>query len=220
MTIHRSFSALAYSMEEFTTESFMVLAPIVVPNVSRRAAHTARALKAVELFSRLLAIPCAAERHSLFSMSIAAQIATMQISACKNLLEDYALVIGRDRLRLTIGFLNTMGDFWPLGKKMAQEVKAIARSALVGGQDTVQANTDGEVDVMRNEPLWNIQPSSQVDIYSAIVLPMDSGMAASGYTSAAPLLNHFSNPSEMSSSMPCDGTLQNSYDIQSDQNDI
>jgi hypothetical protein len=148
MTIHRSFSVLAYSMEEFTTESFMVLAPIVVPNVSRRAAHTAGALKAVELFSRLLAIPCAAERHSLFSMSIAAQIATMQISACKNLLEDYALVIGRDRLRLTIGFLNTMGDFWPLGKKMAQEVKAIARSALVGGQDTVQANTDGEVDVM------------------------------------------------------------------------
>jgi hypothetical protein len=60
-------------MEEFTTESFMVLAPIVVPNVSRRAAHTARALKAVELFTRLLAIPCAAERHSLFSMSIAAQ---------------------------------------------------------------------------------------------------------------------------------------------------
>lgn len=131
MTSHRPFSALAFMPEEFTTKSFMVLYPISVPlSTSKRAAHTARALKGLEAYTRLIAIPGTQEHHSPFAMCIAAQMATAQISACKHLLDDRAFIIGRDRLRLTIGFLNAMGAFWPSGREMAREVKAIARTVL------------------------------------------------------------------------------------------
>jgi hypothetical protein len=186
MTIHRPFSALAYSPEEFATESFVVLTPIVVSSISRRAAHTARALKALETYIKLLAIPSAIEKHSPFSMCVVAQMVTTQISACKNLLEDHALSIGRDRLRLGIGYLNTMGSFWPLGKKMAREVKSIARASLSNTQTTTQTNVATEIEIARDDVLWPIDPSPQIDIYAGTVLPIDWNIMSMGYTSSAP----------------------------------
>lgn len=185
MTIHRPFSALAYSKEEFTTESFMVLVPFVAMGMKRRAAHTARALKALDIYTRLLAIPGTVERHSVFSMSIAAQMATTQISACKNLLQDHAFTIGRDRLRLTIGFLNTMGNFWPLGRNMAKEVKAIARAAFSSVPETIQVDADAEIDFARDDLVWPVDPLAQIDIYAGAELPVDWNVVGSGYNSSS-----------------------------------
>ena len=127
-------------------------------------------------------------------MSVAAQFATLQISACKNLLEDRALAIGRDRLRLMIGFLNTLGTYWPLGKRMAKEVKAIARAAFSTAQGETQVDANAEIDLARDEIVWPIDASTEIDIYAGTVLPMDWNTLSSGYTSSISSNYNFPNP--------------------------
>ncbi|KAJ4341667.1 hypothetical protein N0V87_001682 [Didymella glomerata] len=127
-------------------------------------------------------------------MAISAQIATAQVSAC-NLLEDHALSIARDRVRLSIGFLSAMGSIWPLGKAMAKDVRAVARSVLSvpSGMPSVQQECADELEIPRDELIWPVDPSAHVDIYSGLVLPMDweqvtigdSGYASSALVSAA-----------------------------------
>lgn len=130
MTIHRPVSALPYNLDELTTASFMALGPVFPIDMSEQHAHTARTLKALDYYGNLLAISCTREKHSVFSLCITAQMAAIQISACKNSSGSDAMLLGRNRLRLFLKYLDTMGKYWPLGSKMASEVKAIARLAF------------------------------------------------------------------------------------------
>ncbi|UPX19157.1 uncharacterized protein EKO05_0009428 [Ascochyta rabiei] len=182
MTMHRPLSSLSYSTAELSATAFHVSAPYLIPPVSGRSTHTARALKAVELQTKLLAIPCTIEKHNVFSMCICAQIGTAQISACNHLLEDHALLIARDRVKLSIGFLNAMGSIWSLGKAMAKDVRAVARSTLSAAPSTLAVQTDAavEIELPRDELIWPIDPSAAIDIYSGIVLPMDWQTVSSG----------------------------------------
>ncbi|KAH7071777.1 hypothetical protein FB567DRAFT_538792 [Paraphoma chrysanthemicola] len=201
-TSHRSFSALAYCPEEFTTRSFIVLAPVLSASTSRRAAHTARSLKAVETYTKLWAIPSCAEKHNVFVMTIVAQMATTQISACKNLLEDHAYTIGRDRIRLSVGFLNTVGEYWPLAKQMAKEVKGIARSQLTNTAATVSANAGAEIDIIRDDLVWPMNPSTQIDIFAGTVMPMDWNVMSSGYASSASSIYNSSDHAAFAAGTP------------------
>jgi hypothetical protein len=187
MTMHRPFSSLVYNDAELTTTSFAPPAPFSIPPPAGRSAHTARALRVAEIQTKLLAIPCTIEKHSVFSMTISAQIATAQVSACSNLLEDHALSIARDRVKLSIGFLNAMGSVWALGKAMAKDVRAVARSVLTvpSSMSTVQQESTGEIEVPRDELIWPLDPSANVDIYSGLILPMDWEQVSSGYASSA-----------------------------------
>lgn len=190
MVLHRPFSSLTYSTPELSTTSFASPAPFSIPPVASRSAHTARALKAVELQTKLLAIPCTIEKHNVFSMCICAQIATAQVSACNNLLEDHALEIARDRVKLSIGFLNAMGSLWALGKAMAKDVRAVARSTLSAPSSTVstvsmEPQPTDEIEVPRDELIWPVDPSASIDIYSGLVLPADWETSRSGYCSSA-----------------------------------
>jgi hypothetical protein len=191
MTMHRPFSSLVYNNADLSLSTTSFSAPATTAG---RSVHTARALKVAEIQTKLLAIPCTIEKHSVFSMAISAQIATAQVSAC-NLLEDHALSIARDRVRLSIGFLSAMGSIWPLGKAMAKDVRAVARSVLSvpSGMPSVQQECADELEIPRDELIWPVDPSAHVDIYSGLVLPMDweqvtigdSGYASSALVSAA-----------------------------------
>ncbi|KAF2827486.1 hypothetical protein CC86DRAFT_290224 [Ophiobolus disseminans] len=183
-TMHRPFSSLSLSPEEMTTQAFLSPTPYVAPPKQGRGAHTARTLRAIEMHTKLLAIPCAVERHSVFTMCMTAQLATAQISACTNLLEDHALSIARDRVRLSIGFLNAMGSFWPLGKLMAKEVRQIARTHLSNKPTTVTMDSGpaAEVDILRDDLIWPVDPSTQIDIFSGLILPADWSTTNFGYS--------------------------------------
>lgn len=186
MTMHRPFSSLVYNDAELSTTPFSSPA-----TSSGRSIHTARALKVAEIQTKLLAIPCTIEKHSVFSLAISAQIATAQVSAC-HLLEDHALSIARDRVRLSIGFLNAMGSVWALGKVMAKDVRAVARSVLsvpssVPSVRPAQQDSAEEIELQRDELIWPVNPSAHVDIYSGLVLPMDweqITIGNSGYASS------------------------------------
>lgn len=186
MTMHRPLSSLVFNKAELSTKSFAPPAPFTIPASVSRNQHTARALRVLEIHTKLLAIPCAMEKHSVFSMCISAQIATAQISACNNLLEDHALSIARDRVKLSIGFLSAMGSIWAMGKAIAKDVRAVARSTLQAPPETATVDYDpsAEIELPRYELIWPINPSMDVDIYSGIVMPMDWEHVDSGYASS------------------------------------
>lgn len=187
MTSHRPFSSLTYSLEEMTTQSFASPVPFIEPLRQGRGAHTARALKAVDLQTKLLAIPCTVEKHNVLTLCIVASLATAQISACNTLLEDHALSIARDRVRLTIGFLNAMGTIWPLAKEMAKEVRFVARRTLAGLPSTLtpEAEPSAEVDIPRDDIIWPVNPSAQIDIYAGITLPVSWDASAPNHSSSS-----------------------------------
>ncbi|KAF2470365.1 uncharacterized protein BDR25DRAFT_287260 [Lindgomyces ingoldianus] len=175
MNTHRPFSSLSYSIEELSVTSFTSPIPFFEPPLQGRGAHTARSLKAAEMQTKLLAIPCVMEKHHLFTLCISASLAAAQIAACNVLLEDRALSIARDRIRLSIGALNAMGSLWPLAKKMARDIRFIARRTLSIPQRNHSAEVEGtaETEIPRDDLIWPINPSTQIDMYSGIVLPMD-----------------------------------------------
>lgn len=160
----------------------------LVPKAGRNA-HTARVLKATEIQTRLLAIPCALEKHNVFVMCVTAQLAAVQIAACTFLLDGQALSIARDRVRLSIGVLKTMGAIWPLGKEMAREVQAIARSSLSSTSTTIQqpacVDVDppaAEVEIPRDDLICPVDPSAQIDIYAGLTMPVDWETTPFSYT--------------------------------------
>jgi hypothetical protein len=183
MNAHRPFSMLVYSMEELTTQSFATPVPYIEPSRQGQCAHTARALKAADMHIKLLAIPCVLERHHPFTLCITASIATAQVSACNLLLEDHAASIARDRVRLSVGFLSTMGNSWLLSKRMAKEVRRVARRTLAGGQNNSLADTgtNSITEIHREDLFWPVgDPASQIDIYSGLVLPMNWDVPSGG----------------------------------------
>jgi hypothetical protein len=182
--MHRPFSSLALCPEETTTQAFLSPTPFVAPSRQGRGAHTARVLRAIEMQTKLLAIPCTIERHNVITMCMSAQLAVAQISACKNLLEDRSLSIARDRVRLSIGFLDSMGAFWPLGKMMAKEVRHIARMHLSKDRNTVTMDSEDVADVEfpPDEFIWPVNPAAQVDIHSGLMLPIDWDTTNFGYS--------------------------------------
>lgn len=119
---------------------------------------------------------------------IVAAIATAQIAACK-LVDDHALSIARDRVRLSIGYLNAIGQFWTTSATMAKEVRFVARSALteVPGSIASNPNTTAEVEIPRYELVWPVDPSAQIDIYAGITIPMDMNAPHADYSSSSTL---------------------------------
>jgi hypothetical protein len=184
--MHRPFSSLIMCPEEMNTKSFLPLVVFATPPQNGRASHTARVLKASEMYTKLLGIPYTIQRHSVFTMYMVARLVTSQISACRYLLEDRALCIARDRIRLSIGFLKAMGSVWPLGKMMAKEVCHIARMNLSRSQNTVTMNPGPsiEIDLPRDDLIWPIDPSAQIDIFSGLTLPINWETTSCSYSSS------------------------------------
>jgi hypothetical protein len=187
MTVHRASSSLTFSIEEFTTETFVSPTAYIEAPKQGRATHTARTLKAIDIQTRLLSIPCSLERHSLFSACMVACLAATQIAACNILLEDHALSIARDRVRLSIGYLKTLGTMWPLVKKMAKEVRYVARQTLssLPSLTLQEADSSAELEMPRDDIIWPIDPSAQIDIFTGINLPVEWDAATMHYASAS-----------------------------------
>ncbi|KAL1601695.1 hypothetical protein SLS60_006610 [Paraconiothyrium brasiliense] len=103
------------------------------------------------------------------------------------LLEDRALSIARDRVRLSIGYLNAMGTYWPTSATMAKEVRFVARSALTRLPNTIasQPDSNSESEIPRDDLIWPIDPSAQIDIYAGMNIPLDFDAQMIGYASSS-----------------------------------
>lgn len=72
--------------------------------------------------------------HSPFTFCIIAATTVTHLSACKYVLQGDELSAGRERIRAAIGVLETMAEVWRKGKRIAWEVKTVARDILALGQ--------------------------------------------------------------------------------------
>lgn len=52
------------------------------------------------------------------------------LAACRYVLRDQALKLAREKIRLNMGVLKTLGEYWPLAKRTYREVGIIAREIL------------------------------------------------------------------------------------------
>ena len=189
MSSHRPFSSLAYSYEELITTTFAPAVPFMNAPKQSRPVHTARTLKACDMQTKLLAIPCTIERHNILTGCIVASIATAQIAAC-NLLGDHALSIARDRVRLSIGYLKAMGTYWSTADMMAKEVRFVARSTLNGLSRNITDSPGHTTEIeLPRDLTWPINPSVQVDIYAGMNIPIDFDMQTMGHDASASLSN-------------------------------
>ena len=73
-----------------------------------------------------------------------------------------------------------------MGMAIAKDVRAVARSTLQAPPETTTVDYDpsAEIELPRDELIWPINPSMDVDIYSGIVMPMDWEHVDSGYASS------------------------------------
>ena len=128
--------------------------------------HTAKALHAIEGFSHILTLPTKSLRHTPFSICMVATVAIANLSACKYILAEQRLSLARERLRVSIGVLKSLGEIWPLGKTTLQELQAVAREMLNLGN----TNADSSISDMSE---YMTGPFSSLDCLSGMLSGAD-----------------------------------------------
>ena len=106
--------------------------------------HTSKVLLGIERFDALLTLPTNILTHTPFIICMIANNTITRLSACRYFYQDRQLPLARERIRLSMGTLKTLGECWPLGKRTYQEIGIIAREVL-SLVDRTQQNAVQEV---------------------------------------------------------------------------
>ncbi|KAF4428594.1 hypothetical protein CFRS1_v007450 [Colletotrichum fructicola] len=127
--LHRPLSGLRFNPVEGVS-SCAREPPVDNPSSDLINVHTVRVLRAVESQIRLLALPSRPFHHTPFTTCMVSEGTLALLSACNFLLQGKQLAIARDQIRLTIGCLKALGEFWPRTAKNVSEIQTIARHVL------------------------------------------------------------------------------------------
>lgn len=92
--------------------------------------HTIKCLKAIETLNKLMTLPANIATHTPFVICMIANATIAHISACRYIYQGLQLKLGREKIRLSMGTLKTLSEYWPQGKRIYQEVGIIAREIL------------------------------------------------------------------------------------------
>jgi hypothetical protein len=96
------------------------------------------------------------------------------LSACRYLLQDKALAIARDQIRLSIGCLKTLGEVWPRTAKNVKEIQTIARHVL-----GTKEGTASDVTPSSSGPLSLTDSDGQTSIGTLDVMGQTDDLLAS-----------------------------------------
>ncbi|KAE8355924.1 hypothetical protein BDV28DRAFT_155047 [Aspergillus coremiiformis] len=99
-------------------------------NTQERQLHTAKVLRAIEQCDDLLTLPTNIAAHTPFIICMIANIVIAHLSACRFVFQGQQLKLARERVRLSMGALKVLSEYWPMGKRTYQEVGLIAREIL------------------------------------------------------------------------------------------
>jgi hypothetical protein len=138
--IHRQLSDLAYSPIEGVSSCSPRPPPKRLEGIYSQEAHihTTKILHAIEKMTDLLTLPTDVTLHTPFTICMTATITIAHLSACKYVFKGRQLYIARERVRVAIGALETLGQIWPRAKNVVREIKTIAKELLfVGPEDKV-----------------------------------------------------------------------------------
>ncbi|CEL02047.1 hypothetical protein ASPCAL01622 [Aspergillus calidoustus] len=139
--LHRQLSTLAYS----PIEAIAHCAPNAPPeslrgcNSTECQLHTAKVLRAIDQFDELLTLPTNIATHTPFIICMIANTVIAHLSACRFHYQGHQLKLARERIRLSMGALKVLGEYWPMGLRTYKEVGIVAREIL-GLKDQQQKN--------------------------------------------------------------------------------
>lgn len=100
--------------------------------------HTAKVLFAVEKLNGLLTLPTRFSTHTPFIICMIANMTIAHLSACRYIFQEPKLSLERDKIRLNMGVLKMLGEFWPAGQREYQTTGIIAREILSLKEEDIQ----------------------------------------------------------------------------------
>ncbi|KAL2827471.1 hypothetical protein BJY01DRAFT_255690 [Aspergillus pseudoustus] len=130
--LHRQLSTLAYS----PIEAIAHCAPDAPPESLRGCnsvecqLHTAKVLRAIDQFDDLLTLPTNIATHTPFIICMIANTVIAHLAACRFHYSGHQLKLARERIRLSMGALKVLGEYWPMGLRTYKEVGIVARELL------------------------------------------------------------------------------------------
>ncbi|OOQ90460.1 C6 zinc finger domain protein [Penicillium brasilianum] len=127
--LHRPFSDLKFNPVE-NISSCARDPPLDTPTPELVNIHTLRVLQSVEDQVQLLALPTRKFEHSPFVTCMISGGMLALLSACKFQLKGTDLTIARNQVRVAIGCLNALGEFWARSARNVREIQTIARHVL------------------------------------------------------------------------------------------
>lgn len=92
--------------------------------------HTIKCLKSIETLNKLMTLPANIATHTPFIICMIANATIAHLSACRYIYKGTQLELGREKIRLSMGTLKSLSEYWPQGKRIYQEVGIIAREIL------------------------------------------------------------------------------------------
>ncbi|KAK0115461.1 hypothetical protein ONS96_013917 [Cadophora gregata f. sp. sojae] len=92
--------------------------------------HTKKTLEGAEAAINLYALPCSILSHSPLGICGLTFSTLANLSACAYILTGPEWYRTRDRIRLGLGSLKTMGEVWAMARKSEKETKLIARNVF------------------------------------------------------------------------------------------
>ncbi|KAF2877233.1 hypothetical protein BDV95DRAFT_480991 [Massariosphaeria phaeospora] len=135
--LHRSLSTLSF----FPIESISKCAPppppttlhLLTPDTDAdadAATHTAKALHAISKLHALLTLPTRFSTHTPFIICMIANMTIAHLSACHYLFREPQLAHEREKIRLNMGVLKMLGEWWPSGEREYRDLGVVAREIL------------------------------------------------------------------------------------------
>lgn len=129
---HRRLSSLTASPIECISRC----APLAPDRQSDRGSpsdthiHTVKCLRAIQKINELLSLPLQTAVHSPFLICMIANVTIAHLSACRYVFRGKELAQCREKIRLTLGTLKTLSQYWLLGRQTHEEIGIIAQDCL------------------------------------------------------------------------------------------
>ncbi|KAF2681254.1 hypothetical protein K458DRAFT_392044 [Lentithecium fluviatile CBS 122367] len=141
--LHRQLSSLKYSAIESVSKCAPPPPPESNDNIKEEAhMHTAKALFATERLNGLLTLPTRFSTHTPFIICMIANMTIAHLSACRYIFQEPRLSLEREKIRLNMGVLKMLGEFWPAGQREYQSMGTIAREMLALKEEEIQIPTE------------------------------------------------------------------------------
>ena len=137
--LHRQLSSLQYSPIESVSKCAPPPPPECNDSIKEDAhIHTAKVLFAVEKLNSLLTLPTRFSTHTPFIICMIANMTIAHLSACRYIFQQPKLSLERDKIRLNMGVLKMLGEFWPAGQREYNTMAIIAREILALREEEIQ----------------------------------------------------------------------------------
>ena len=126
LVLHRPRSVLQTRPEE-TGKTCLKSRNLPQSQCSAIEIHTLKCLRAADNIASLVTIPSIYVKQSPFATCVIVTAVVAHVAACSDALSPDQIRPVKDRIRLCLGMVRTLGEVWPFAEARFQEAKAAAR---------------------------------------------------------------------------------------------